>query len=147
MVIAAGTRGETERKRKKERDGWEEDRKTQREGRRGGGGKGEVVWSRVRQVHAERVSCECTYASEFPFRECDDGAGNRGFAASILDEATIPLCRKGGRKRQRDKRETETEKWKHKRTHGDERARTHALVGSNGKGSDSFGPTAANRDI
>lgn len=40
-----------------------------------------------------RVSCECTYALEFPSRGCDDGTGNRNCSTSILDEATIFLRR------------------------------------------------------
>lgn len=35
---------------------------------------------------------------EFPFRERDDGAGNRDFATSILDEAAIFLAVAGRRK-------------------------------------------------
>lgn len=41
----------------------------------------------------ERVSCECTYALEFPSRGCDDGTGNRNCSTNILDEATIFLRR------------------------------------------------------
>lgn len=56
---------------------------------RGGGKKGS---ERGRELHAERVSRECTYALEFPSRGRDDGAGNRDFATSILDEAAIFLA-------------------------------------------------------
>lgn len=48
---------------------------------------------RGRKLRVERVSCERTYALEFPSRGCDDGTGNRNCSTSILDEATIFLRR------------------------------------------------------